>query len=98
VGYCLERKKRKSPYYHPALAEWKSAPNVLEDITNVAVRNIHILTQRTYKKELAWTLDVSMAAANIEPVRAVVKKGRKQADKMDNERVNPFEIIALLFL
>jgi len=35
-----------------------------------------------------------MAAANIERVRAVVKKARKQADKVDNEGVNPFKIIA----
>ena len=39
-------------------------------------------------------MSVSLAAANIDRVRAVVKKAKKEVDKLDNDRVNPFKIIA----
>ena len=37
---------------------------------------------------------VSIATANIDHVRAVVKKAKKDVEKIDNDLVNPFAIIA----
>ena len=39
---ALDAEKKGSLHNHPAPAEWKISPNVLEDITNAAVRNIYI--------------------------------------------------------
>jgi len=39
---ALDAEKKGGLRNHPAPAEWKISPNVLEDITNAAVRNIHI--------------------------------------------------------
>ena len=39
-------------------------------------------------------MEVLLPAANIECVRAHVKKARQDVEKIDNERVNPFKIIA----
>ena len=38
-------------------------------------------------------INVSIAAANIDQIRAAVKKARKDVEKVDNEIVNPFKII-----
>ena len=39
-------------------------------------------------------MQVSLAAANINRIWAVVKKARRDADKVDHDRVNPFTVIA----
>lgn len=39
-------------------------------------------------------IEASLAAANIDRVRAVVRKARKEIDKVDSDRVNPFKVIA----
>ena len=39
-------------------------------------------------------MELSLAAANINRIRSVVKKARQNINKIDNERVNPFKIIA----
>ena len=52
---ALNAEKKGNLHNHPAPAEWKIPPNILEDITNAAVRNIHI-GQKTFKKELAWII------------------------------------------
>ena len=39
-------------------------------------------------------MEKSMAAANIDRMRAVLNKIKKKIEKIDNERVNPFKIIA----
>jgi len=37
---------------------------------------------------------VSIATAKIDRVRAIVKKAKKDVEKIDNDHVNPFAIIA----
>ena len=39
-------------------------------------------------------MEASLAAANIDRVRAVVRKARKEINKVDNDRANPFKVIA----
>ena len=39
-------------------------------------------------------MQVSLATANIDCIRAVVKKARHDEDKIDHDKVNPFAIIA----
>jgi len=39
-------------------------------------------------------MEVSLAAANIEHVKVAVKKARRNVEKVDNEKVNPFMVIA----
>ena len=39
----------------------------------------------------------SLAAANIDQVRAVVRKARKEIDKVDNETVNLFKVVASFY-
>ena len=36
-------------------------------------------------------MEASLAAANIDRVQAVVRKTRKEIDKVDRDRVNPFK-------
>jgi len=81
---------------HAVPAEWKIPPNVLKDICNTAMKNASI-TPKEIQKGMGMSyqpMTVSMAAANIDRVRAAVKKARKEVEKVDNERVNPFKVIA----
>jgi len=39
-------------------------------------------------------MEVSPSAANFEHIQTHVKKARQDVEKIDNERVNPFKIIA----
>ena len=39
--------------------------------------------------------EVSLAAANIDRIRTVVKRARCDIDKVDNEKVDQFKVIAL---
>ena len=39
-------------------------------------------------------IEASLAAANISKVWAVVRKARKEIDKVDSDRVNPFKVVA----
>jgi len=41
-------------------------------------------------------MEVSLPAAHIGRVRATVKKARQNVEKVDNEKVGPFKIIASL--
>ena len=81
---------------HAAPAEWKIPPNVLEDISNTALKNASITPKEAQKgKRMSYqSINVSMAAANIDRVQAAVKKTRKDVEKVDNEKVNPFKVIA----
>ena len=81
---------------HAAPAEWKIPPNVLEDISNTALKNASITPKEVQKgKGMSYQpINVSMAAANIDRVQAAVKKARKDVEKVDNEKVNPFKVIA----
>ena len=81
---------------HAAPAEWKIPPNVLEDISNTAMKNASITPKEVQKgKGMSYQpINVSMAAANIDRVRAVVKRARKDVEKVDNEKVNPFKVVA----
>jgi len=39
-----------------------------------------------------------MAAVNLDRVRNAVKKAQKDVEKIDNEKVNPFKVIARFLL
>ena len=39
-------------------------------------------------------MEASLATASLDRVRAVVRKARKEIDKVYNSRVNPFKVIA----
>ena len=39
-------------------------------------------------------MEASLAAANIDRVRALVRKVRKEIDKVDSDRVNPLKVVA----
>ena len=78
------------------VSEWKISPRVLDDISNTMSRNSHI-TPKEIQKGLGMDyrpMEVSIAAANIDRMRAIVNKSKKEIYKVDNEQVNPFKIIA----
>ena len=80
---------------HASPSEWKIPPNVLRDIANAAQSNMRI-TPKEIQNGVGMEyrpIESSLAAANISRVRAQVRKARKEVDKVDNERVNPFTII-----
>ena len=81
---------------HHSPAEWKIAPNVLSEITQVAQRNMRV-TPKEVQNGVGMNcrpIECSLAAANIDRIRKVVKKARQEVDKTDNEKVNPFKVIA----
>ena len=81
---------------HPPPSEWKILPKVLSDITNVVSNNTH-LTPKEVQKGVGMgyrPIEKSLAAANLDRIRAVLNKTKKQIDKIDNEKVNPFKVIA----
>ena len=81
---------------HPPPSEWKISPVVLQDITNMAKSNIKV-TPKDMQKGIGLNyqpMEASLAVANIDRVRAVVRKARKEIDKVDNNRINPFKVVA----
>jgi len=89
--------EQKGPLHnHSSPAEWKIAPNILREITQIAQRNMHI-TPKEIQNGVGMNcrpIECSLAAANTDRVRTVVKKARQEVDKTDNEKVNPFKIIS----
>ena len=60
------------------------------------MKNVHI-APKDIQKGVGMDcqpMEVSLAAANIDRIRTILKKARKEVDKVDNERVSPFKIIA----
>ena len=60
------------------------------------MKNVHI-SPKDIQKGVGMDcspMEVSLAAANVEQTRTVVKKVRKEVDQVDNKCVNPFKIIA----
>ena len=81
---------------HPPPSEWKISPRVLDDISNAVSRNSYI-TPKEIQKGLGMDyrpMEVSIAAANIDRMQAIVNKSKKEIYKVDNWQVNPFKIIA----
>ena len=68
---------------------------MLQDITNTAIKNTGITPKEVQKgKGMDYQpMSVSIAAANLDRVRAVVKKAQKEVEKVNNEKVDPFKII-----
>ena len=85
-----------SMHNHSAPSEWKVCPRVLSDISNAVSRNISV-TPKELQKGVGMQyrpMETSLPTANIDRMRAIVKKARKEAEKIDNDKVNPFKIIA----
>jgi len=88
--------EQKGPLHnHDSPAEWRIAPNILREITEVAQRNMRI-TPKEVQNGVGMNcrpIECSLPAANIDRIRTIVKKARKEVDKTDNEKVNPFKVI-----
>ena len=81
---------------HMAPSEWKISPRILSDISNVVSKNT-TLTPKDLQKGIGMDyrpMEASLPTANIDRMRAVVKKARREVEKIDNEKVNPFKVIA----
>ena len=81
---------------HMAPSEWKISPKVLSDISNVVSKNT-TLTPKDVQKGIGMDyrpMEASLPTANLDRMRAVVKKARREVEKIDNEKVNPFKVIA----
>ena len=85
-----------SMHNHSPPSEWKVCPRVLLDISNAVSRSI-LVTPKELQKGVGMQyrqMETSLPTANIDRIRAIVKKARKEAEKIDNDKVNPFKIIA----
>ena len=85
-----------SIHNHPAPSEWRVPPKVLCDISNAVSRNTSI-SPKELQKGVGMDyrpIETSLPTANLDRMRAIVKKARKEAEKVDSDRVNPFSIIA----
>lgn len=81
---------------HPPPSEWKISPKVNADITNAVSKNTQ-LTPKEIQKGVGMgyrLIEKSLTAGNIDRVRMQVNKVKKQIDKVDNKKVNPFKVIA----
>ena len=81
---------------HLPPSEWKLPPKMISDIVDATKRNIQ-LTPKEIQKGAGMNyrpMQVSLAASHIGRILAAVKKGRRDVDKVDHEKVNPFAIIA----
>ena len=80
---------------HPPPSEWKITPRVLSDISNAISQNSQ-LTPKEIQKGLGLNyspMEVSVAASNIDRLRAKVNKSKKDTFKVDNDKINPLKII-----
>jgi len=68
----------------------------LQDITQAVKRNLQTTAKEIQKGNgMDYSpMEVSLAAANLERVQAHVKKAKRDIEKFDNEKVNPFKVIA----
>ena len=92
----LNAEKKDGVHNHPLPSEWKISPKVLEDITQMAQNNSRV-TPKELQNGVGMSyrpMEISLAAANIDRVRTIVKKARQDVERVDNEKVNPFKIIA----
>ena len=68
----------------------------LSNISNVVSKNT-TLTPKDLQKGIGMDyrpMEASLPTANIDRMRAVIKKARREVEKIDNEKVNPFKVIA----
>ena len=92
VALNADSNSASNMHNHSLLSEWKILPNVVKDIEEVARRNASI-TPKELQKGTGMQyrpIQVSLAANNLQWIRAVVKRVRSDVDKIDNEKVNPF--------
>jgi len=81
---------------HAPPSEWKISPRVLADISNAVSHNLSV-TPKELQKGVGMSyrpMEASLPAASLDRMRAAVKKVRKEVEKVDNDKVNPFKIIA----
>ena len=95
VAFSCEKSQKIHNHLPPS--EWKILPHVLQDITQAVHCNIHVTPKDIQNgRGLDYQLmETSFATANVSCIRSVVKRAKSFLDKTDNERVNPFKIIAL---
>ena len=81
---------------HAAPSVWKISPRVLADISNAVSHNLSV-TPKELQKGVGMPYrpkEASLPAINLDRMRAAVKKVRKEVEKINNDKVNPFKIIA----
>ena len=75
---------------HPPSSEWTQRHcNVVSNNTQLTPKEIQKGIGMGYRP-----IEKSLAAGNIDRVRMKVNKVKKQIDKVDNEKVSPFKVIA----
>jgi len=92
----LNAEKQSEVHNHPLLSEWKISPKVLEDITITAHKNSRV-TPKELQNGVGMSyipMEVSLPAAKLEHIRTHLKRARQDVEKINNEWVNPFKIIA----
>lgn len=85
-----------SIHNHPSPSKWRVSPKVLSDISNAVSRNTSI-SPKELQKGVGMDYrptETSLPTANLDRMHAIVKKAKKEAEKVDCDRVNPFSIIA----
>lgn len=97
---ALNAGNKEHLHNHDPPAEWRILPNVVKDMCHTVTLNSHLAPKEIQKGSgMSYQpMSVSLTAANIDRVRAVVKKAKKDVEKIDNDRVNPFKIIAFFHL
>jgi len=72
------------------------SPKILTDILNAVSQNTSI-SPKKLQKGVGMNyrpMETSLPTANLDRMKVIVKKARKDAEKVDSDRVNPFSIIA----
>lgn len=75
----------------PALSEWRIPPNVLDDITQ-AVKQ----PPKRYKRVMGWIIHLWKLLFLHQIQNSCEESKRQNLASFDNEKVNPFKIIALV--
>ena len=92
---ALNTDNGSSIHNHSLPSEWKVCPKVLTDISNAVTQNTSI-SPKELQKGVGMNyrpMEASLPTANLDRMRAIVKKARKEVEKVDSDRVNPFSII-----
>ena len=78
---ALSNEKKGSFHNHPLPSEWKIPPHLLKDIQQTAMKNVHI-APKDIQKGVGMDcqpMEVSLAAANIDRIRTILKKSKKRS-------------------
>jgi len=94
--FMLLNSQNTEMHNHSPPSDWRITPKVLNDISNVVTLNPQLTPKEIQKGSgLSYNpMEKSIAAANLERVRAVVNKSKKDVYKVDNDKLTPFKIVS----